>query len=139
MVEAINQERIEKGLSATWELMGFADEDSEKWSIEQEGYPVFSLNFIEKYPEQLHLIIAIADPIVKQKMAARYMDYSFPCMVHPTALVAKTAVIGKGSIIQAGAVISTDTIVGNFTIINLHCTVGHDAFIGGVFYTSCGN
>lgn len=58
------------------------------------------------------------------------LNYNFPSLVHPSAVVSEFSSINIGSVIFANAVIQANSSIGNFSIINTSATVDHDCNIG---------
>jgi UDP-perosamine 4-acetyltransferase len=60
----------------------------------------------------------------------RTCGYTFPTIVHPSAILAGNVDLKEGTQIMAGSVIQTGAVIGENTIINTRVTVDHDAIIG---------
>ncbi|MFA6060408.1 MAG: acetyltransferase [Taibaiella sp.] len=88
--------------------------------------------FLEREnPETAILAIGIGDPKLIKKLAEKFKDFSFPNLIHPSAIYDKSNVrFGKGNILVAGVLFTTCITVGDMNIFNLSSTVGHDAVIG---------
>ena len=56
--------------------------------------------------------------------------YTFPAVVHPSAVLAANVDINDGVQIMAGSVIQTGAVIGENTIVNTRVTIDHDAVIG---------
>ena len=70
--------------------------------------------------------------------------YSFPMLVHPSAVIAAGAVINDGSVVMAGVVIQPSVRIGKHCILNTNCSVDHDCTIGDYAHIApgavlCGN
>lgn len=57
------------------------------------------------------------------------LNFQFPCIVHPTAVV-DTREIGEGVFIGAGAYVGPGCTVGAFSIINNHASLDHGSCLG---------
>lgn len=57
--------------------------------------------------------------------------YSFPAIIHPTAILSPETVLEEGVQVMAGAVVQAGVHIGPNTIINTRATIDHDAEIGG--------
>ncbi|WP_394121306.1 acetyltransferase [Planococcus donghaensis] len=125
LVERINQVKEE------WNIIGFVDDEEGIQGKEVNGYTV--VGNIEWLKEQeLHVVNAIADPLVKKKVIER-LDGSkntYPVLIDPSVIYSSSVSFGEGSIICAANILTTNIKVGNHVIINLDCTIGHDAIIG---------
>ncbi len=58
------------------------------------------------------------------------LQYEFPTLLHPRAIVSEFSTVEMGSIILANAVIQANTKIGKFSIINTSANVDHDCNIG---------
>ena len=56
--------------------------------------------------------------------------FTFPCLVHTTAVISEKAVLSEGAQIMAGAIIQTDSRIGENTLINTGAVIEHDCIIG---------
>jgi sugar O-acyltransferase (sialic acid O-acetyltransferase NeuD family) len=119
-----------------WEPCGFIDDLVTKGS-QVKGIEVLGgIEILPKMPRPVHLVLAIGDPITKQKL---YQELSaekginYPTLIHPRAILQETDSIrlGSGTIVTAGCVLTNDIKTGDHVLINLNCTIGHDTRIGG--------
>jgi len=78
--------------------------------------------------------IAIGDNWTRYRVARRLRDLApalgFPCLIHPSAQLARGAQIGSGTIVSSGAVVNADATIGEFVLLMTHASVGHDGCIG---------
>jgi sugar O-acyltransferase (sialic acid O-acetyltransferase NeuD family) len=56
--------------------------------------------------------------------------FSFPPILHPSAIIANTAVIGSGAQVMAGAVVQSRTVIRENAIVNSSASIDHDCSIG---------
>lgn len=77
-------------------------------------------------------VIAIGDNRLRCRIAERLRDigFTFPTLVHPSAVVSGSAEIGIGTIVMPNAVVNADTSVGDFAIVNSAAIVEHDCVLG---------
>jgi sugar O-acyltransferase (sialic acid O-acetyltransferase NeuD family) len=56
----------------------------------------------------------------------RYFGFTFPTLIHPSAVVSKSASFGEGCQILANAVVSADVTMDSFCIVNNGANVDHE-------------
>jgi sugar O-acyltransferase (sialic acid O-acetyltransferase NeuD family) len=125
MIEEINK------INEEWNIIGFVDDNETIQDSDINGYNV--VGDIEWLKEQeLHVVNAIGDPLVKKKIMDRLKDSknSYPVLIHPDVIYSDKVSFGEGSIICAGNIITVNIEIGKNVIINLDCTIGHDAKLG---------
>jgi sugar O-acyltransferase (sialic acid O-acetyltransferase NeuD family) len=77
--------------------------------------------------------IGIGDSNIRKKIYNRYKHFTFPNLIHSSALfgyqqrLAFEHVIGN--IITAGVIFTNSISVGNFGVYNLNCSIGHECVI----------
>jgi sugar O-acyltransferase (sialic acid O-acetyltransferase NeuD family) len=126
LIHQINQHRL------TWNVIGFYD-DSLPVGKKVVGHLVLgNIDALNRVDYDLHLIIAIGDPIVKSTIVSRVTNpkVTYPILVHPSASLGFEIVLGSGTIITAGCHLTADVKVDDHVLINLNSTVGHDVRIG---------
>ncbi|CAM3831517.1 acetyltransferase [Mesobacillus thioparans] len=124
LIEEINKVNTE------WNLIGFVDDNEEIQGKEVNGYKVIgNIEWLKN--QELFVVNAIGDPIIKKKIMVRIQESKnqFPVLVHPSVICSDRVSIGEGSIICAGNIITVDVTIGKHVIVNLDCTVGHDAVL----------
>jgi len=90
-------------------------------------------------PKHYHVVVAIGDPVKRQKMVESLPSETiFTSIIHPTAVISKWVQIGNGAIITANVVITCDIKIGKHAQLNLHTTIGHDCEFGDYFTTAPG-
>lgn len=74
---------------------------------------------------------SIASTMRRAELFRQYLSkgYSFPRIIHPSAVVAKSVRIGAGTQIMAGAVIQPNCVVGENVIVNTRASLDHDCVI----------
>ncbi|WP_209390145.1 acetyltransferase [Chryseobacterium sp. RR2-3-20] len=116
-----------------YDFIGYFDDGKDK-GILINNFPVLGgVNEINNFEEDLCVILCIADPKIKKKIAQKINStkISFPSIIHPKSSVSNDYVnIGKGCIICEGTIITCNIDIEDFVILNLSCTVGHDTKIG---------
>lgn len=127
LIKDINREYFK------YNILGFFDDGYEKGEIHN-GYPVLGgLNDINKWNKELAIVVAIGNPVVKERIVKNINNdlITFPTLIHPSVLIGdkEYVEIGKGCIICAGNIITTNIEIKDFVILNLCCTTGHDTVI----------
>lgn len=82
-------------------------------------------------------VIAIGDPIIREKIAEKLVDATWYIAIHPTAVIADVS-IAEGTVVMANAVINSGTQVGKHCIINTGAIVEHDNQIDDFVHISVG-
>jgi len=108
-------------------------------------------NIFDYPPDSIHLVNGlgmIPGPQLyhRREIYQRFKQhgYTFPAIVHPSAILAGNVTLMEGVQIMAGAVIQTGTIIGENCIINTRAAVDHDVVVGSHVHlapgsTVCGN
>lgn len=125
LIEEINKTEKE------WNIIGFVDDNEAIQGEHINGYKVIgNIEWLKN--QELNVVSAIGDPIVKKKVLNRISNSKnkYPILIHPSVICSDIVNIGDGSIICAGTIITVNIEIGKHVIINLDCTVGHDAVIG---------
>lgn len=127
IIRDINRER------ATWNFLGFLDDDSANHGQQIHGHPVFGgSDWLIRNPEP-RVVVAIGNTRAKRAVVERVAaipSAGFATLVHPLAWVADEVALGEGSIVCPGARINCDVRIGRHVILNVGCTVAHDAVVG---------
>lgn len=125
LIEDINK------LNKQWDIVGFVDDNEDIQGTEINGYKVVG-NIEWLKGQELHVVSAIGDPIIKKKIMERLSSSEnvYPVLIHPSVICSDKVIFGEGSIICAGNIITVDIEMGKHVIINLDCTIGHNAILG---------
>jgi sugar O-acyltransferase (sialic acid O-acetyltransferase NeuD family) len=119
-------------ITPTYEFIGFYDDGFKVGEIVN-NYPILgSVNDINNISESCSIVMAIANPQIKQSNLNRINNkhIDFPNIIHPNVLISDDFVeIGIGNIICAACIITCNIVIKDFVILNLMCTVGHDTTI----------
>ena len=118
-------------LEATWNLLGFIDDNIDSWGKVINGYSVIGgIDTLELLSDDTYIIIAIANYEVKKKIVDKVNNkLKFATIVHPKVWIHDYMTIGKGTIIYEGAVLTANIEIGNHVIISPKCGIGHDSII----------
>ena len=70
-------------------------------------------------------------PAVRNKVYAyaQQLGFHFPCLLHPSAAIAKSSIIGDGVLCAAQVVVNAEASIGNLCIINSSAVVEHEVVI----------
>lgn len=125
-------ERINK-VSATWNLLGFMDDNEEIQGIDINGYRVLGgTAAVDDYPDAYY-VCAVGASKVREKiidnMKTVNPNIRFATVIDPSVEMSGLVTIGEGTIICAHTIITVNIMIGSHVIINLDCTIGHDAVL----------
>lgn len=116
-----------------YRILGFVSESKEE-PKELGGMPILGDDawVFENLERNVHFVVAVGDPKLRQEIAKRYLDAGFrpATLIHPSVNMAEDVRLGRGCVLCAGAVLTTNIQLGEFVSVNLNATVGHDALIG---------
>jgi sugar O-acyltransferase (sialic acid O-acetyltransferase NeuD family) len=124
-------------------VIGFLDDDSEKWGQDFFGYKVFRYSEFmttDYSPDECEIIIAIGDNLTRKILTERLAEegFKFGKAIHPSAVIGKNVSIGEGTVLMANSVINAETQIGIHCIINTSVSVDHDGLIGDFVHLSPG-
>jgi sugar O-acyltransferase (sialic acid O-acetyltransferase NeuD family) len=83
---------------------------------------------VDEVPYGASLVIAIADPTVRRKIAARYSNFSK--IISPTARISQHATVGEGAILCDFVIVEPKATVGKHFHGNIYSYVAHECEIG---------
>ncbi len=117
-----------------YDIVGFLDDDIEKHGKTFYGHKVLGpvsllRNYAEK--ERLSVVVGIANPAVRKKIAKSIADYNltFPNFIAKNAWLSPGVSMGKGVIIYPGVSINYECNLKDFVIVNMNCAIGHNCTI----------
>lgn len=116
----------ENKLNEKWRFLGFIDKESNNKQI------IGNDDFILNYEQELNVVIAIANPDIREKLVEKYrsnINVKFPNLIDPSVIMSDSVNIGEGNIICANNILTVAVNIGDFNIINLNCTIGHETKI----------
>lgn len=117
------------------EILGFTDPDPKTDQVM--GVPHLggdsALN--TRNPEQVELANGLGNVEMSSRRREVYLQqrqkgFSFPPLIHDSAVVDESVRVGEGSQVMAGAVIQPNVQIGKNVIVNTNTTVDHDCTIG---------
>ncbi|MEG0931912.1 MULTISPECIES: acetyltransferase [Weeksellaceae] len=126
IIDAINK------VNLTYDFIGFFDDGIEKGLLVNNYDVLGGISDINKYDEDLSIVVCIADPKIKKKVISKINNshIDFPSIIHPkVSITDEFVIIGNGCIICEGTIITCNIEIKDFIILNLMCTVGHDTVI----------
>lgn len=127
VVRDINRER------ATWNFLGFLDDDPDSHGRQIHDYPVLgNAEWLARNPGT-RVVVALGSTRAKHAVVERITALpgaSFATLVHPLAWLADGVALGEGCIVCPGVRINCDVRIGRHVILNVDCTVAHDAIVG---------
>jgi UDP-perosamine 4-acetyltransferase len=86
-------------------------------------------------PDEVVLINAVGSagrPDQRKKVFEKFKSrgYTFPVMIHPSAVIAEGVSLSEGVQVMAGVVIQTSVMIGENTLINTRSSIDHDSIVG---------
>lgn len=123
-------EKINK-LKATWNLIGFIDDNINSWNKIINGYQIIGgMDLLETLPLDTYVVIAIANYNLKKKIVNKINNkFKFATIIHPKVYIHNYMNIGEGTIIYEGVILTANIEVGKHVIISPKCGIGHDSII----------
>ena len=118
----------------------FVDDDPDKAGHTILGVPICEVDAIA----DREVVIAIASPIMRKKVAERFRAKASRSLVAPTMICDPASSFGEGALFSHYTLVSTETVIGRYFHCNYHALVAHDCVIGdfvtlGPRATICGN
>lgn len=121
-------------LKPEWNLLGFLDDGVPIGTKTEYGEVLGGLDFINNYPNEISVVIAIGTPSIIQKLVAEIINpkVDFPNLIDPNVefLDINNVRMGKGNIICARCVVSCNVNIADFNLFNIGVGIGHDASFG---------
>jgi len=130
-------------LSQKKKVLGFIDDDPEKWRKNDSGFEVIGYEaFLDLRGEaNFWVIIGIGDNGLRKRVAANMEikgKAQFDTAVHSSAVISGSSSIGQGTVVMAGAVINCGSTIGQHVIINTGACIDHDCKIDDFVHISPG-
>ena len=90
------------GVNKQWNFIGFVDDNLPKGTVINDSNVIGDVAWLHE--QNLNVVCAIADPIIKKRVLERLTDSknSYPVLIHPDVRVSKFVNIGEGTIICPG-------------------------------------
>lgn len=134
--EAVEVVAAINAVAPTWDLRGFADDDTRRHGECVKGLPVLgSPAAVSTELPQARLLVCCGSPrdwAVRRRLVERLgvEDARYAVLVHPGAHVAPSVEVGSGSVVLASAVATADASVGRHVIVMPHVVITHDDEVG---------
>ena len=127
MLHAINKH------SPEWNLLGFVDDDENKWGTDFYGYPVLGgLEELKKSYSGTKVLCFIygGDIWTRLSVLGRLdaMRVKYATLIYP-GIDFEAVKIGHDCVVQGGCWLQTDVTLGNHSTVGLGSIVGHDVII----------
>jgi sugar O-acyltransferase (sialic acid O-acetyltransferase NeuD family) len=123
----------QNAVKATWNLVGYIDDDTSKINESIAGFPVLGDYHWLSSRNNTYVALGIGSPSSLFSAYQKLQDMqhtSIATLIHPSVWRARRVEIGQGSIVYAGTIIDPDVKIGFGCVINKGCTIGHDAVLG---------
>ncbi|RFC63651.1 hexapeptide transferase [Fulvimarina endophytica] len=87
-----------------------------------------------------HAFVALGANAVRQRVANRLaeMDFTRPCLAHPSAEISPSAERRAGSLVMARAVLGTEALLDEDAILNTGAVADHDVRLGACCHVAPG-
>lgn len=120
--------------TASWEILGFADDRPERVGGEHYGVPIVSTSsdIAQRFGRDVHLHLAIGNNQERARLAEAGAEQGLAAatLVHPRAETAQGVLLGEGSYVGPFATLAPQCVVGSHVIVNIRAVVGHEARVG---------
>lgn len=117
-------------MKSDYNFLGYLDENIKKDTMINNVSVLGTLDWLD-HNKQTKIIIAIADPQTRKKLAQKIINKCISQnIIHPTSIISETSKLQNGVIIQSNCLITTNSKIGNFVHINYHSAIAHDCNIG---------
>jgi sugar O-acyltransferase (sialic acid O-acetyltransferase NeuD family) len=123
LIEDINKRNLH------WNILGYLDDDCEKWGAVIYGYKVLGgREWLKNRDREVAAALAVAVPEVRRTLAEQVLNdhVEFPVLIHPSVILSRAVTIREGSIICAGTILTVQIDIGRHVHINPGCTIGHE-------------
>lgn len=119
------------GEAPVWELVGFLDDDRERWGTTASGVPILGgLDELAGLGEA-RIVVCTGHPgnFASKRAIVTRLDLAserYATLVHPTAVVPPSCVLGAGAVLLAGVVATTDVAIGAHVGVMPQAVLTHD-------------
>ena len=114
-----------------WELLGFLDDDPERWGAAVAGTCV--LGGLDRLPDlpEARVVVCTGHPndFTSKKRIVRRLELPaerYATLIHPTAVLPASCRVGEGTVMLAGVVATTDVEIGAHVAVMPQATFTHD-------------
>lgn len=132
--EAAEAVRATNAVSATWDLLGFLDDDPAKQGLTFGGIPVLGpVEAVHDHPNALVLMCpGRPDNYVARRLLADRLDLDaerYATVIHPTATLGTTCEVGLGSVVLAHVDLTADVTIGRHVVVMPQVVLTHDVTV----------
>lgn len=122
----------QNGITETWNILGFIDENELLHGKIINKYPVLGGLGWLKQNSNTSCIIAVDDCEVRRHLVKELQNtgVAFPNIIHPSAIIEDWVEMGKGITIQPMALVRVNSKIGDHVHIDTKVIIGHEAIIG---------
>lgn len=116
---------------ATWNILGFIDDDKNRWGEQIHGFTILGdINYLMDLTINTSVIVAVSNYKLKKNLIeALKGKFPFATLIHPRVQLHDYMTVGVGTIIYEGAILSIDIEIGNHVLISPKCGIGHNSVI----------
>ena len=82
--------------------------------------------------------VAIGNANYRKAIMTELAGRTFPCLIHPSAVISEDVIIGAGTVIMAGAIVNPGVRIGTGCILNTCSSVDHDCIVGDFVHVAVG-
>lgn len=129
-------------LDESIEIIGFADDDEDRWGKPLRGYRILGgRSFVSSGQGFDSISVAVGSVDPRRTLAQWAREKAIPqqSAIHPSALIPKDALVGEGTIIGAGTTLYVNPVIGRNVFVGPHVVVSHDSVIGDYALLSVGS
>lgn len=132
IVEAI---RVMNSQRATWDLVGFLDDDRALEGTSVAGLPVLGpVDAVTDHPDA-HLVLAVgnASNVFARARLVSHLALEpdrYATVIHPAAALSPSTAVGPGTVILAGVVATADVEIGPHVVLMPQVLLTHDDRVG---------
>jgi len=139
LIRQLNKYNIENNNTPLYKIIGFIDNDKNKWNTLINNLPVLGdeewlLNYNKREKKILNAALGVGQPFLKRKIVSNLGEnVKWPNLIHPSAIISIDEQdgnkMGVGNIITANNILTCNINIGNYIMLNLACTIGHETVI----------
>ena len=122
--------KAQNRISATWNILGFIDDNKKLHGKVTNGYPVLGgLEWLKEHNNtNLGCVCAIGTCETRKQVVDRLQEISvnYCNAIHPSVIMSEFVELGHDVIISAGSVLMVNIKIGNHVHIDTNCTIAHD-------------
>lgn len=141
-LEAVSVIRDINRLQNEWNILGFIDDDVNKYGLSADGFDVLGgRDQLRSYPHALVLAVpGRPETYIHRRKIIQSLSLGperYATIVHPTACIGAACKLGHNVLIQPNVVLSFDVSLGNHVVVLPNTVISHGVEIGD--YTLIGS